>query len=288
MGALENQVNQNTSSLQALIDESKNANELPELNIPIQDDDVFIVRANGVTYHVNKSALKDVLKGEVTLLSFIENILSIGVDGQETPLSVDLSSLDQTEEIKELSEIPSGLTMFELKDGKLYLSVDGEMPKKVDLTTIASEVKTVKLTITAAEIEASLFVGNPNPPIPINIVPAIDANTAFDVVSVYAKIIPIAGGGYDDIGMVLYNYDVAPGGVGGASSGQFYLYSVFGFNLPVGVPFMEKGYVNPNISPEDGRTYYNFGQGLNLFANSWNGYSGADIDLIVNYREITF
>lgn len=54
--------------------------------------------------------------------------------------------------VKELSEIPSGLTMFELKDKKLYLSVDGEMPKKVDLTAIASEVKTVKVTLTAADI----------------------------------------------------------------------------------------------------------------------------------------
>ena len=135
MGALENQVNQNTSSLQALIDESKNANELPELNIPVQDDDVFILRSNGITYHLKKSSLKDALKGEATLLSFFENILSVGVDGQETPLSVDLSSLDQTEEIKELSEIPSGLTMFEVLGEDLYLSVDGEMPSSVKIPT---------------------------------------------------------------------------------------------------------------------------------------------------------
>ena len=213
MGALENQVNQNTSSLQALIDESKNANELPELNIPLQDDDVFIVRANGVTYHVKKSALKDVLKGEVTLLSFIENILSIGVDGQETPLSVDLSSLDQTEEIKELSEIPSGLTMFELKDGELYLSVDGEMPKKVDLAPIASEVKTVKLTITAAEIrEASQYIdGNDNPNLtPVVLVPNPADGSAVVATEVLCKTTPI-NGMYDDsggMGWIMPNKDL--------------------------------------------------------------------------------
>ena len=181
-----------------------------------------------------------------------------------------------------------GIISSNMSTAEIEAASNNALVTKEYLSTKESGIKTVKKTITASEIEDSLFVGNPSTPVPINIVPPIDADTAIDVVSVYAKIIPDSVDGYDDISMGFFNYDVAPGGAGGASSIQFGLYRVFTSGLPLGVPFMEKGYINSTISPTDGRTYYNFGQGLNLFAFNWNGLGTADIDLIVNYREITF
>ena len=234
----------------------------------------------------------------LTNKDYISKISAQGYKETGSSITDDLKVILGDEARQRIEIEPNGdITLFKDDTGTIgsNMSVaeidaasDNTLVTKEYLSTKESSIKTVNLTITAAQIEASLFIGNPNPPVPINIAPAIDANTAFDVVSVYAKITPNSVAGYDDIGMVLYNYDVAPGGASGASSYLFALTRVFKYNLPIGVPFIEKGYVNPVISPTDGRTYYNFGQGLNLFANNWNGLGTADIDLIVNYREITF
>tara|TARA_R110002012_G_scaffold271358_3_gene456568 strand:+ start:6872 stop:7816 length:945 start_codon:yes stop_codon:yes gene_type:complete len=305
------QIAQNQLSIQSLIDSAKNANELPKLDIPIQDNDVFIVRANGVTYHITKSDLFGSIKGEATLLSFFENILSVGVDNQETPLSVDLSSLDQTEEIldleeelKEIKETPSGLVLFDLKGSELWLSVDGIMPTKVDLSPIATKLKTIKLTITPAQMRAAALniddgsgsVPNPNI-IPIVIVPdpTLPSTIPFSewhailATSIQARTVIGTNTGYDGIKGFFVKSSI-PSPFDLSYYPQCFLKTVLdGANgdSQVGDTILEsaKGFDEESF----GYTQLDPGAGLVLVFNDfYDQYVDGDIDLSVTYKEVTF
>jgi len=115
--------------------------------------DWFVIQSNVPNPVTDVSSLDSVTtKGNVT-----ENDIYIGQafstrSSLEEIKAADDNVLVPKSYVKELSDIPSGLTMFDLFNGKLYLSVDGEMPSKVDLTSMASGLKTVKVTLTPTDI----------------------------------------------------------------------------------------------------------------------------------------
>ena len=191
--------------------------------------------------------------------------------------------------------------MFELKDKELYLSVDGEMPKKVDLSPIASEVKTVKLTITAAEIrEASQYIdGNDNPNLtPVVLVPNPADGSAVVATEVLCKTTPI-NGMYDDsggMGWIMPNKDLTLVLDHKEDYYQLMLNSSFLSpnygDEPLGSPRYEKakerdvgGFLNI------GEAYNSFEEGkgiIFLFNEYLDAYPGTSIELIIKYQNITF
>lgn len=56
---LEEQVRNNTSAIQQIIDLARKAHQLPPFETDINGEDIFIIESNGVTYHVPARALSD-------------------------------------------------------------------------------------------------------------------------------------------------------------------------------------------------------------------------------------
>jgi hypothetical protein len=72
MSALSQQVLSNTGLIQALIDASKNIDELQEIPNDIADADSFVIRSGGITYKVTKLVFFQAIRDYINLTIFIE------------------------------------------------------------------------------------------------------------------------------------------------------------------------------------------------------------------------
>ena len=115
-------------------------------NTPEMQLDWFVIQSNVPNPVTDVSTLDSVTnKGNVTENDiYIGKAFSTKSNYEDIELAAENVLIPKSylnEELKEIKETPSGLVLFDIKGSELWLSVDGMMPTKVDLSSIATEPK---------------------------------------------------------------------------------------------------------------------------------------------------